>query len=535
MRGSDAAPRTLVVSAAASVRREATRRRLLLAVPAALLVAALLPALSPAASVRGKLHLHKPALTGDARWACPEGACDSIIIYPGHPHDGSGPLGGYSPADLISAYRIPRALSTPQTVALVDAYGYPRAEQDLAEYRTRFDLPPCTTANGCFKKVNQEGEQANYPPEEPGWDTEAALDEDMVSAACPQCHIVMVEGNGEFPAELGEAENTAASLGATEISNSYGYPELYEEYCGTTDCAAYDSDYDHPGVDIFASAGDEGYADTYYYLGYLTPNFPATSQYLTAVGGTALVRSANKRGWSEEVWNEPEFRGTGVGTGSGCSYSEPKPSWQTDSGCSMRTDNDVSAVAAVETPVVIRIDREWLLVGGTSVSSPLVAGIMAHASTAERDLGAEAFYEDPDSLNDVTRGNNWDPRNEVSECAPVEYLCNAEVGYDGPTGLGTPNGVPGESVEGAPTVTGVRPDSGPSRGGTKVTVSGTGFVGVTSVKFGSNAAKAVKVTSSTSLTAVSPAGVGVVNVTVTANGGESETNAADTFDYVGGK
>jgi hypothetical protein len=96
--------------------------------------------------------------------------------------------------------------------------------------------------------------------------------------------------------------------------------------------------------------------------------------------------------------------------------------------------------------VSIRIDGAWSLVGGTSVASPLLAGIEAHASAAERALGAQAFYKDPGSLFDVTEGFDWNPLDESgsSECAPNEYLCNAGVGYDGPTGLGTPDGVPVE-------------------------------------------------------------------------------------------
>jgi len=215
----------------------------------------------------------KPALavSSGTRWACPKGSCDAIIIsrivkrgggyaLPGSNHifDGSGERRGLDPQDLQSAYRIPATISSPQTIALIDAYGYPDAESDLAKYRERYGLPPCTQANGCFRKVNQSGQERAYPKEEEGWDEEAALDEDMASAACPQCHILMVEGSGERPAQLGAAVNTAARLGATEVSNSYGYPELEPAYCGKSHCATYGHDYAHPGVLITASAGDSG-------------------------------------------------------------------------------------------------------------------------------------------------------------------------------------------------------------------------------------------------------------------------------------
>ena len=497
---------------------------------------------------RGRLRLRKPALADSgamvgAHWACPEGACDAIALpipvkvaggyaLPGSDRvlDGSGERRGLDPQDLQSAYKIPTTISSPQTIALVDAYGYPDAESDLAAYRERYGLPPCTTADGCFKKVNEKGVEGDYPPEEPGWDLEAALDEDMASAGCPQCHIVLVEGKGELPAELGASVNTAVKLGASEISNSYGYPELYEEICGATYCSQYNGDYDHPGVLITASSGDSGYDDVYSGLGYGTTNFPAASPNVVAVGGTALYKAAGTpRGWVEEAWGEPAIYG---GTGGGCTF-EPKPGWQTDKGCGTRTDNDVAAVAAVVSPVSIRFDGTWTLVGGTSVASPLVAGIEAHASAKVRSLGAQAFYEEPSSLFDVIEGFDWDAFDEsgASECAAEEYLCNAEVGYDGPTGLGSPDGVP-LLVE-PPTVTKIKPHTGPRTGGTTVTVTGTDFTGVKAVDFGSVPGKNVVVASEQSLTVESPeaSAPGTVEVTVAATAGKSAPTSADRFKY----
>ena len=142
-------------------------------------------------------------------WACPEGPCEAIIDPPavkvpgGYALPGGGPLfegggegGGWDPKDLQSAYQIPTSTEEPQTIALVDAYGYENAESDLATYRAKYGLEPCTTANGCFKKVNEEGEEANYPAPEEGWQFESALDLDMASAACANkanCHILLVE------------------------------------------------------------------------------------------------------------------------------------------------------------------------------------------------------------------------------------------------------------------------------------------------------------------------------------------------------
>lgn len=498
-----------------------------------------------AQSLRGRLHLHRSPLgVGPSatlpRWACPEGACEAIIaprpvsteggFTEPDSHrllEGGGELGGFDPADLRSAYKIPASGGSGQTIALIDAYGYPDAESDLAAYRATYGLSACTTKNGCFEKVNEKGERGNYPPEEEDWDGEAALDEDMASAGCPECRILLVEGSTELPADLGESVNTAARLGATEISNSYGYPELLEEYCGTDGCSQYDKDYEHPGATIFAAAGDAGFEDTYFLIG-LQTDFPASSPGVTAVGGTALYKDpSSSRGWRESVWNEPELL---VGTGSGCSRFEPKPAWQTLKGCSKRTDNDVAAVAAVETGVSVRLDGEWYVFGGTSVASPLLAGIEAHASAFERSLGAQAFYEDPSSLFDVTEGYNWDPAHGKSECAPNEYLCNAEQGYDGPTGLGTPDGVPA-TIE-PPAVTKVKPKSGPAAGATAVTIDGSNFLGVTAVKFGATEAKQFTVNSATSIAAESPAGTpGVVDVTVTTPGGTSPITTKDHFRY----
>ena len=379
--------------------------------------------------------------TSEAHWACPEEACEAIVdpspqavqvngatrfrLPGGGPLlEGSGEKGGYDPQDLQSAYKIPTTGGESQTIALVDAYGYPTAEEDLAKYRERYGLPPCTKADGCFKKVNQVGEEGNYPARNEGWETEAALDIEMASAACPHCHIMLAEAKSAFGENLRETVDTAARLGATEISNSYGSPE---QQCGT-ECEQEAPAYDHPGILITVSAGDSGYDN--YEKGEESPNFPADLPSVVAVGGTALRRAANARGWSEEVWS---------GGGSGCAKLWPKPIWQSDTGCADRTSDDVAAVAACETPVSTYATGQqgWEDICGTSVSSPLVAGIEAHASEYSRSLpGADAFYADPEALFDVTAGSN-------GTCTPPAshaYYCHAEVGYDGPTGNGTPDG-----------------------------------------------------------------------------------------------
>ena len=408
---------------------------------------------------------------GAARWACPRGRCEAIVLSrprrvadgwqaadaAGPLFQGGGELGGFDPSDLQSAYHIPTTLGSPQTVAVIDAYGYPNAESDLATYRKRYGLAACTKADGCFGKVNGSGEEGNYPAGERGWEEEAALDLDMVSAACPQCHILLVETANESVEALSKANNTAAALGASEISNSWGEAE---RDCGEA-CKAYEPDFEHVGVLITASAGDEGYDGLFASSSKkpVSPEFPADLPEVVSVGGTALYKDTGvARGWREEVWDEPEYTPNetpgeiGIGTGSGCSayLKVPKPSWQADTGCAYRTDDDVAAVAAAETPVSVRVNGAWELVGGTSVSAPLLAGIEAHASAYARSLGPQSLYEDTAALNDITEGFNYYPGK--SPCAPIEYLCNAASGYDGPTGLGTPAGVP-VLHGGAPEVT----------------------------------------------------------------------------------
>jgi subtilase family serine protease len=335
--------------------------------------------------------------------------------------------GGWSPTNLQGAYNLSTASADDgkgETVALIDAYDDPNAESDLAAYRSEYDLPACTTANGCFEKLNEYGAEGDYPSPSGGWAGEESLDVDMVSAICPNCHIMLVEAASNSSHDLGQSVDTAVSNGAEFVSNSYGTTFLGEPYEDPTE-SEWDVDYDHPGVVITASAGDSGYGVEY----------PAASQYVTSVGGTSLLQAENSRNWSEIAWS---------GTGSGCSEYESKPYWQTDTGCSMRTDNDVSAVADPNTGVAIYdtydpsadgLEDGWNIIGGTSVSSPIIASVYALAGTpAAGTYPASYPYTNSGDLYDITAGTNT-----PSGCSP-NYLCIAGPGYDGPTGLGTPDG-----------------------------------------------------------------------------------------------
>ena len=336
-------------------------------------------------------------------------------------------VSGYGPSDLASAYSVPTTLGSGKTVAIVDAYDDPNAESDLNIYRSNFGLPACTTANGCFKKVNQNGATSPLPAANAGWGSEIMLDIEMVSAICPNCHILLVEASSPTIANLGTAVNTAVALGAVAVSNSYGGSESSNE-------SSYDTSYyKHPGVAIVASSGDSGY----------TREYPAASQYVTSVGGTALSRASNSRGWTESVWSNSSSQGAG----SGCSAYEAKPSFQHDTGCSQRTIADVSAVADPATGVAVYDSfgsGGWTVFGGTSVASPIIGAMYALATASAPSAFPNSYpYANPGALWDVTTGS-------TASCSPA-YLCTAQVGYDGPTGLGTPNGAAAFGPGSAPT------------------------------------------------------------------------------------
>ncbi|MGH3158460.1 MAG: carboxypeptidase regulatory-like domain-containing protein [Streptosporangiaceae bacterium] len=344
---------------------------------------------------------------------------------------------GYGPSDLQSAYNLPSSSAgNGETVAIVDAYDDPDAEADLQAYRAQYGLPVCDTANGCFQKVNENGQTSPLPPAagDSGWDVEESLDVDMVSATCQNCHIILVEANSNSNTDLYTAEDTAVTMGAKFVSNSWGGCE----YSGETSDDTY---FNHPGVAIAVASGDYGYDN--YQEGCDTPSYPAASQYVTSVGGTSLTQDSSvSRGWTETTWSpDPQA------TGSGCSQYEPKPTWQTDTGCSNRTTNDVSAVADPNTGVAIYdsySDGGWAEEGGTSVASPIIAATYALAGTPVAGTYPSSYpYQHTSSLNDITSGSNYD-----QSCTPA-YLCTAGPGYDGPTGLGTPDGV--TAFQGAPS------------------------------------------------------------------------------------
>ncbi|MBO0512618.1 carboxypeptidase regulatory-like domain-containing protein [Streptomyces beijiangensis] len=389
------------------------------------------PAASAAASANTDVNT-KPSVEA----SCAEPAAGEVRCFALRRTDVAGKEGvqpnaatpsGWGATALQGAYNLPADGGAGQTIAIVDAYDDPTAEEDLAVYRAQYGLSACTTDNGCFKKVDQRG-GTDYPAADSGWAGEISLDLDMVSAAAPYAKIVLVEADSASFEDMGASVDQAVAQGAKFVSNSYGTgydstPGSGEDPSETTE---FDAHYNHPGVAVVASSGDSAYGVSY----------PAASQYVTSVGGTALKQdSSSTRGWSESVW----FNSHG-GPGSGCSVYEDRPAWQASvvTDCDKRAVSDVSAVADPLTGVSVYQTYGgggWAVYGGTSASSPIIAGVYAAAGTPPAGTypAAYPYAAGGSGLNDVVDGNN-------GSCTPAR-LCTAGTGWDGPTGLGTPNGV----------------------------------------------------------------------------------------------
>jgi subtilase family serine protease len=350
-----------------------------------------------------------PAAVVDAR-------CHARVVTDarGNPLATTAPT-GYGPQQFWTAYGLPSASAgAGQTIAIVDAYDDPSAEADLRTFSTQYGLPQCTTANGCFRKVDQNG-GTKYPRADQGWALEISLDVQIAHGVCPNCKILLVEAKTNSFTNLIAAVDRAYALGASEISNSYGG----SEFAGET---SYDPHFNHPGVPITASSGDSGYGVDY----------PAASPYVTAVGGTTLNLNPDNTRASETAWS---------GAGSGCSAYEPKPSWQADAGCAHRTVADVSAAADPATGAAVydsngyQGQKGWFRIGGTSLSAPLIAAVYALAGNGASTSYGSYPYSNATSLFDVRSGSN-------GNCGG-SYLCTATTGYDGPTGVGSPAGSAG--------------------------------------------------------------------------------------------
>jgi len=368
----------------------------------------------------------------------------------------SAPLSSYTPIgygakDLESAYGLTSAGSTAGTIAIVDAGAYPLAASDLGVYRRQYGLPACTKASGCFTVRTYDNKAERKPAtSETGKEieeevaVETALDLDMASAACPKCKLLLlqlppIDAYADSTKQLHAAEDhfaaavqTAKSRGAKAASISYGYPS--DSYDATGSPA---TKMNVTGMTVAASTGDYGYNGLY-------PPWPQVLPSVVAVGGTELSQSSNGA-WHDAVWD---------GGGSGCSAGLTKPAYGQPASISAlcngyRASADVSAVADPQTGVAVydtyapssNFPNEWIVVGGTSASAPLVAGIAVRAGVPASVHGPNRLYQKPASaFRDVVAGGNA-PKGVCSSDGVSERLCFADDGWDGPTGRGVPRGL----------------------------------------------------------------------------------------------
>ena len=341
----------------------------------------------------------------------------------------AGPPQTATPAYLEQAYDLSYLSQTggsADTVAIVDAYDDPTAEADLAMYRSTYGLPACTSQSGCFKKVNENGATSPLPAADASWDVEISLDLDAVSAICPHCHILLVEAASPYDTDLDAGVQTAAAMGANQISASWTF----------TASGIPPGSYTFPGIATVAATGDQGY------VGPGADDYPAAFPGVTAAGGTTLApaSSAGARGFSEGAWS---------GGGSGCDRNFAQPSYQPAAGCAGRAYADLSADADPSTGLNVYDNGTWGLVGGTSLATPLIAAY--YAITGAPAATPQWAYDDSGQLNDVVTGS-------TGTCpARISYVCNAGVGYDGPTGVGS---ISGAAATGAPGIGGPSIGSG---------------------------------------------------------------------------
>jgi subtilase family serine protease len=425
----------------------------LLAAAAAVSGLALVPvgaSASPAKpSAAAAYRVTEAPLPADQHRACPlptrpgEMQCQAIYVTSGvtaalaaAARPGAAVTAPYTPNDLRSAYNIgsaARSKGRGVTVAIVDAFRDPNAGGDLATYRQHFGLPACTRKTGCLKIVNQNGRASHLPRANADWAGEESLDLDMVSAVCPHCRILLVEANNSMTRAMGTAERTAARR-ARFVSNSWSGGNFRGEQ-------RFNRDFNHPGHVIDFAAGDFGFGNSDHHFPYGIA-YPTGLPFVTAVGGTTLVNTPSRgRKWTETVWgNRTDSAGA---TNSGCT-GFARPSWQKQvtrklRHCRNRVENDVSASANPSEGVFVRDTYKnggWLEFGGTSEATPIITAMWALAGRpGPHAYPVSYLYKHVRDFYDVRSGTN-------GSCG-VKWLCHAEKGFDGPTGLGTPRGIGG--------------------------------------------------------------------------------------------
>lgn len=365
----------------------------------------------------------------------------------------AAPPVGYGARELQKAYGLTSAPSRAGTILVIGAGAYPTLESDLAIYRSAYRLPACTRANGCFRQINYLG-GAPYKPAKKSLNqyaeeeiaVETALDVDMASAACPKCHIIsmqvpLIDGfygsvkqTHDAILHFATGVKTAKKLGADAVSISYGYPT--DRY---SDQGRIPTLMRQPGMAVVSSSGDDGFLGD-------ESQWPQNLPTVTSAGGTSLYadKTATKRGFREVAWN-----GAGSGCSTGLAPASGQPARISRNCQGHRAATDLAAVADPYTGVAVYdsyapgtgAPSGFIVVGGTSASSPFIAGLYARAKTSSKLLGPNTIYAAGESaFHDITIGTNAG----VGVCEITGYrknLCDATAGWDGPTGLGTPKGL----------------------------------------------------------------------------------------------
>ncbi|MGA2724768.1 MAG: S8 family serine peptidase [Bryobacteraceae bacterium] len=287
------------------------------------------------------------------------------------------------------------------TIAIVDAYAYPYAEANVAQFDSDMGLPACTTGNGCFTSINL----SPYDGSGSGWDLESMLDLEYAHAMAPNAKLVYVQAYDNYYDSMGAAVGIAAAH-ADIVSNSWsGGEDSYYDF------------YWNLGKVLLFAAGDGGSWPTQGFVGY-----PCSALTVTCVGGTSLyINFGTKQRTSEVGWS---------GSGGGCSGEELMPSWQGRNGSGVcapwRASPDIAATADPNAGVWVYIANPYWYpayygVGGTSVATPVSAGLFADIDTARVSFGKAKFtFLDPTIYNaaasnynyffyDVTSGDNGYP------------------------------------------------------------------------------------------------------------------------------
>ncbi len=334
--------------------------------------------------------------------------------------------GGLYPVDIAAAYGINKLSGSTGglgvTVAIVEAYDAPNIEADLATFSSHFNLPPCTSASGCFTKVVEMSGSVR-PAYNASWEVEASLDVEWLHAIAPNAKILLVEAINSNEGNLFSAVNYA-KLRAAVVSMSWGGIEFNGE---TID----DFLFSQPGVIFLSSAGDAGG----------TVDYPASSRNVIAVGGTSLaLNSAGQVATPivETAWS---------GSGGGCSALEPASSAGIQAfvpaACKHRGVPDVAMNADPSSGVAIWVSNPanhyhgWLVAGGTSLACPMWAGL---AATVDSMRGPNKPVTGPSLIAEL-----------YSAAIGAGYLANyrditkgtagaysAGPGWDFVTGLGVP-------------------------------------------------------------------------------------------------